>query len=85
MPITKGKGEKGFRGDILYHRRRMLGMNLLDIAKAIGISFNAVHQWENEKCAPNPKSLFKLAKVLKVKPDYFYQKDVARPVQSTTA
>lgn len=64
---------KKFKGNMIYHKRICMGLNLSDIAKKIGCSTNAVHKWESGQCKPNPKSMFLLSKVLKVQPTYFYQ------------
>ncbi len=71
--MTLLKKEKKFKGQMLYHRRISMGLNLKDVALKIGRTMNAVHQWERGKCKPNPKSMFQLAKALKVKPEYFFQ------------
>ena len=70
MPLIKKN--KKFNGKLLYHRRIMLGLNFKDIATKVGCSAPAVHKWEVGKSKPNPSSMFRLAKALKVKPDYFY-------------
>lgn len=71
MPLLKKN--KKFLGEILYHRRRSLGMTLKDISKKIERSVTAVSKWETNKYQPSAKSIFMLAKTLKVKPEYFYE------------
>lgn len=71
MPILKK--DKKFLGKMLYHRRVTLGMSLNDVSKKISRSVTAIHKWEQNKFLPTPKSLYLLAKALKVKPEYFYE------------
>lgn len=71
MPILKK--DKKFRGENLYHCRVSKGMTLKDISEKIGRSVTAISKWEAGKYHPNPKSIFSLAKTLKVKPEYFYE------------
>lgn len=71
MPELLKKNKK-FNHEMLYHRRVSLGFNTADIAKKTGVSKTAVWQWEGGKCGPSPKALIKLAKMLKVEPNYFF-------------
>lgn len=67
------KGKKAiFKGELLYDKRIRLGLTLKDIAKKVGLSMNAVHQWESGVCKPGPKSMRKLSKALEVDPEYFF-------------
>lgn len=66
---------KPFHGNILYHQRVTLGFNQQQVADKIGRSKNAISRWETGKSKPNPKSLFLLAKTLKVKPEYFFSRN----------
>ena len=67
------KKNKKFLGTMLYHRRITLGMTLQDISNQIKRSVTAISKWETNKYQPTPKSIFMLAKTLKVKPEYFYE------------
>lgn len=61
-----------FDRETLYKRRICLGLNQGEIAKKIKRTKNAVSQWELGKCSPNPRSVFLLARALKVKPEFFF-------------
>lgn len=60
------KKSQKFNCELLYHRRRMMGLTLSAIGKKLDLSMNAIARWEAGTCNPSPKSLFKLAKLLKV-------------------
>ena len=44
--------------------RRRLKLRQIDVAKALGVSRIAVHNWENGKAYPSASKLIKLAEVL---------------------
>lgn len=72
MPIEVIKKRK-FNGKVFHKRRLDLGLSLKEVAKKTKRSSGAVSFWETEKCNPNPKSAFLLAKALGVKvEDLFY-------------
>lgn len=44
--------------------RRRLKLRQIDVAKALGVTRIAVHNWENGKAYPSASKLIKLAEVL---------------------
>jgi phage repressor protein C with HTH and peptisase S24 domain len=54
------------RGARLRERRKSIGMDVTELAKAIGVSQPAVSQWESGITAPNRKKVGKLAQILRV-------------------
>lgn len=44
--------------------RRRLNLRQIDVAKALGVTRIAVHNWENGKAYPSASKLIKLAEVL---------------------
>jgi phage repressor protein C with HTH and peptisase S24 domain len=54
------------RGQRLRERRKAIGMDVTELANALGVSQPAVSQWEIGATAPNRKKVAKLAQVLRV-------------------
>lgn len=54
------------RGQRLRERRKAMGLDITELAKAIGVSQPAVSQWEIGITAPNRKKVAKLAQILRV-------------------
>lgn len=70
MPtITK---DKKFNSALLYDRRMRMGLSLKALGKILGLSNAAIAQWEEGKHNPNPSSLLKLSKALRMKPEQFF-------------
>lgn len=60
-----------FSGKLLANRRRELKYSQAELARQLGISRPAYHNWEKDKTQPNQKNLLTLASILKVSPSYF--------------
>lgn len=70
MPIiTKNKK---FNAALLYDRRIKMGLSLKALGKILRLSNAAIAQWEEGKHNPNPSSLLKLSKALRMKPEQFF-------------
>lgn len=54
------------RGQRLRERRKAIGMDITELAKAIGVSQPAVSQWEIGVTAPGRKKVARLAQILRV-------------------
>jgi len=68
QPMTKKEPSPADkrRGQRLRERRKAIGMDITELAKAIGVSQPAVSQWEIGITAPNRKKVAKLAQILRV-------------------
>ena len=68
QPMTKKEPSPADkrRGARLRERRKAIGMDVTELAKAIGVSQPAVSQWEIGITAPNRKKVGKLAQILRV-------------------
>ena len=55
--------------------RKMSGMSLADLSKAIGnkVTRQALHKYEQGKVIPDSKMVIMLSNALNVRPDYFYR------------
>jgi phage repressor protein C with HTH and peptisase S24 domain len=67
------------RGQRLRERRKAIGMDVTELAKAIGVSQPAVSQWEIGITAPNRKKVAKLAQILRVPVSWLLTDDEAQP------
>ena len=68
LPMTKKEPSPGDkrRGQRLRERRKAMGLDVTELAKAIGVSQPAVSQWEIGVTAPSRKKVAKLAQILRV-------------------
>jgi len=57
-------------GQRIRARRKELGFTQKEVALEVGVSAVAVTQWEGDDTSPRGDNLFKLAEVLRCKPDY---------------
>lgn len=71
------------RGQRLRERRKALGMDITELAKAIGVSQPAVSQWEIGVTAPSRRKVAKLAQILRVPAAWIIADD--EPQSGTTA
>jgi transcriptional regulator with XRE-family HTH domain len=53
-------------------RRRLLGMTQKDIGRKLGVTPQMVHKWETAQGTLYAATVHDLARVLGVKPDYFF-------------
>jgi transcriptional regulator with XRE-family HTH domain len=60
-------------GDRLRARRMMLGISQLDLAEALGISFQQVQKYENGKNRISASRLFEIAAALDISISYFFE------------
>lgn len=63
------------RGQRLRDRRKQIGLDVTELANAIGVSQPAVSQWELGITAPKRRLLGKLAQILKVSPAWLITDD----------
>lgn len=67
----------------LKYRRRLLGMTQQEVAKATGISYSSICEYENNIHPILAVNLYKLSKLYKVPTDYFFKKlYVYKPVKN---
>jgi phage repressor protein C with HTH and peptisase S24 domain len=65
------------RGQRLRERRKAIGLDVTELANALGVSQPAVSQWEVGATAPNRKKLAKLAQILRVPVSWIMSEDDA--------
>lgn len=65
------------RGQRLRDRRKQIGLDVTELANAVGVSQPAVSQWELGITAPKRRLLGKLAQILKVSPAWLITDDDA--------
>ena len=63
------------RGQRLRERRKAVGLDITELAKAIGVSQPAVSQWEIGTTAPNRKKVARLAQILRVPASWILSDD----------
>lgn len=68
------------RGQRLRERRKAIGMDVTELANALGVSQPAVSQWEIGATAPNRKKVAKLAQILRVPASWIMTDDEASAV-----
>ncbi|WP_446897448.1 helix-turn-helix domain-containing protein [Clostridium sp. LBM24168] len=69
------KINREFNGERLKSARKYRGKTIKDLAEDIGVSKQAVSQFENGKSSPLFETLIKIVNNLKFPRDYFYEKD----------
>ncbi|MBR9648723.1 helix-turn-helix domain-containing protein [Clostridium tyrobutyricum] len=69
------KINRKFNGERLKSARKYRGKTIKDLAEEIGVSKQAISQFENGKSAPLFETLIKIIDKLKFPRDYFYEKD----------
>lgn len=69
------KINRKFNGERLKSARKYRGKTIKDLAEDIGVSKQAISQFENGKSAPLFETLIKIIDKLKFPRDYFYEKD----------
>lgn len=69
------KINREFNGERLKSARKYRGKTIKDLAEDIGVSKQAISQFENGKSAPLFETLIKIVNNLKFPRDYFYEKD----------
>lgn len=62
-------------GKLIKKRRRKFDLTQEELANILGVSASAVSCWETNTCFPEKETVSKLAKVLKIKEDKFYEKE----------
>lgn len=65
----------GFNGDRLKAARLFNELTISDIANETGVSYQAISQYENNKCEPKLDVVFKLVGLLGFPREFYYQKD----------
>lgn len=60
-------------GNRINRARKALGMSLRDLASQVDVSHAAIKKYEDDIVAPSSEMLLKLAKVLKVRAEYFFR------------
>jgi Zn-dependent peptidase ImmA (M78 family)/transcriptional regulator with XRE-family HTH domain len=63
----------GFQGERLRAAREARGMTAKDLAAAVGVTPAAVSQYEGGHWSPAPDTIERLAKELRVKPQFFFR------------
>ncbi|PRR77673.1 hypothetical protein CLLI_22370 [Clostridium liquoris] len=75
MLNTSKKRHSNFNGERLKFARKYRGKTIADLAQDIGISKQAISQFENGRSFPLFETLMKLINVLKFPHEYFYEDD----------
>ena len=65
----------GFNGNRLKAARLFNELTISDIANETGVSYQAISQYENNKCEPKLNIVFKLVGLLGFPREFYYQKD----------
>ena len=71
-----------YAGRRLRRRRRLLGLTQQDLAEKAGVQFQQIQKYESGKNRINAGRLGKLAEILAVTPDYFF--DIKKPKAAKT-
>ncbi|WP_406541607.1 helix-turn-helix domain-containing protein [Clostridium ljungdahlii] len=69
------KINRKFNGERLKSARKYRGKTIKDLAEDIGVSKQAISQFENGKSTPLFETLIKIVDKLKFPREYFYEKD----------
>jgi len=70
--------ESSFNGARLRAARQLNMMTIGDVAKEIGVTTQAVSQFENNKFPPKPENLFAICGLLGYPREYFFESDDSR-------
>lgn len=70
------------RGQRLRERRKAIGLDVTELAAAVGVSQPAVSQWEAGQTAPNRQKLAKLAQILRVPVSWLISDSEALPASA---
>ena len=66
-----------FNGTKLKQKREELGMKQSEVARLLDINRSAYFSWENGRVVPNKANLKKIAEILGVTEEFFYEEEIA--------
>lgn len=66
-----------FNGTKLKQKREELGMKQSEIARLLDINRSSYFSWENGRAVPNKANLKKIAEILGVTDEFFYEEEIA--------
>lgn len=76
-------------GNIIYKRRKILGLSQEDLAEKIGVSRQTIYKWESNVVQPNSENINVLCDALGIDKEEFYKDDVglykSESIQNETA
>jgi Zn-dependent peptidase ImmA (M78 family)/DNA-binding XRE family transcriptional regulator len=76
--------ESSFNGARLKSARQYNEMTIGDVAKAVGLTNQAISQFENNKTEPKAENLFSLCNLLGFPREYFFEKDDSKESNNYT-
>ena len=65
-----------FNGTKLKQKREELGMKQSEVARLLDINRSSYFSWENGRTVPNKSNLKKIAKILGVTEEFFYEEEI---------
>ena len=65
-----------FNGTKLKQKREELGMKQSEVARLLDINRSSYFSWENGRAVPNKANLKKIAEILGVTEDFFYEEEI---------
>lgn len=68
--------ESSFNGARLKNARQFNALTIGEVAEAIGVSNQAISQFENNKAEPKTENLFQLVNLLGFPKEYYFEKDI---------
>ena len=80
--IFSRKGHKMF-GEILQKLRKTNGMSQVELGRKLGVTKQAVSNWENNNILPSIDLLIRIARFFSVSPDYLLEMDKNRYIEVT--
>lgn len=66
-----------FNGTKLKQKREELGMKQSEVARLLDINRSSYFSWENGRAVPNKANLKKIAEILGVTEEFFYEEEIA--------
>ncbi len=76
-------------GNIIYKRRKILGLSQEDLAEKIGVSRQTIYKWESNVVQPNSENINVLCDALGIDKEEFYKDEVdlykSESIQNETA
>lgn len=76
--------ESSFNGARLKKARQFNALTIGEVAEAIGVSNQAISQFENNKAEPKTENLFQLVNLLGFPKEYYFEKDIINVTVGST-